>query len=476
MAVQRQKPILVTGVSLSFLLWIGSAMQDSIVGLTEWGIPGAIALGTGLWWWRKSHQSTTTKTPVLPAIDQQVVETEIQKVQAVLDQIATEAPETEVSNLNSRFSQLSENLNRDTLNIAITGGKSVGKTCLKQALTVSSHHFLETSPLYQNSSNSESIEATALPCEIVLFIVNGDLTDSEYQTLQQWHQLQQKLLVVFNKQDHYSAEQQAVIFKQLQTRLSKVVPEADIITTSAAPAPIKVRKFQADNSYEQWQETPPPQIDALETRLNTLLNEEKQTLLYQSTWRKAYLLKREAKTILNQIRRQRAFPYIEQYQWVAAGTAFANPVSSLDLLATAAINTQLVFDLGKIYQQKFSWQQAQTVAGTLGKQMVQLGLVEFSTQTMTSLLKTNAMTYLAGGTVQGLSAAYLTRIAGLSLMEYFEEQEISETTGQELNLNRLQEKLQQVFRNNQRTALLKHLMQQGKEQLFNRNQSAVTSL
>ncbi|MFB6277637.1 MAG: DUF697 domain-containing protein [Halothece sp.] len=475
MAVQLRKPILVTGVSLSFLLWIGSTIQDSILSLGEWGIPGAIALGTGLWWWRKSQQSTASEIVTLPTIDQEAVEKEINQAQTVLDQIVAEAPETEISDLKNRLSQLSENLNRETLNIAIAGGKSVGKTSLKQALTVSSHHLLETSALYQNSSDSESVEATALPCEIVIFVVNGDLTDSEYQTLQQWHQLQQKLLVVFNKQDHYSAEQQAVIFKQLQTRLSKLLPEADILSTSAAPAPIKVRKFQADHSCEEWQETPPPQIESLETRLNTLLNEEKQTLLCQSTWRKAYLLKREAKIILNQIRRQRALPYIEQYQWVAAGTAFANPVSSLDLLATAAINTQLVFDLGKIYQQKFSWQQAQTVAGTLGKQMVQLGLVEFSTQTMTSLLKTNAMTYLAGGTVQGLSAAYLTRIAGLSLIEYLEEQEISQATGEELNLNRLQEKLQQVFQNNQRTALLKHLMQQGKERLFNSNQSAVTS-
>jgi len=476
MAVQRRKPILVTGVSLSFLLWIGSTIQDSILSLGEWGIPGAIALGTGLWWWRKSQQSTASEIATLPAIDQQAVETEIKQAQTVLDQIVAEAPETEISELKNRLSQLLENLNREILNIAVVGGKSVGKTSLKQALTVSSHHLIETPALYQNTSDSQSVEAAALPCEIVIFVVNGDLTDSEYQTLQQWHQLQQKLLVVFNKQDHYSAEQQAVIFKQLQTRLSKLVPEADIISASAAPAPIKVRKFQEDNSCEEWQETPPAQIEALETRLNTLLNEQKQILLYQSTWRKTYFLKREAKTILNQIRRQRALPYIEQYQWVAAGTAFANPVSSLDLLATAAINTQLVFDLGQIYQQKVSWQKAQTVAGTLGKQMVQLGLVEFSTQTMTSLLKTNAMTYLAGGTVQGLSAAYLTRIAGLSLIEYFEEQEISQAAGEELNLNRLQEKLQQVFQNNQRTALLKHLMQQGKARLFKSNQSAVTSL
>ena len=465
MAVQLRKPILIGGVGLSFLLWMGSMLQDTLMGVGEWGIPSAIALGTGFWWWQ-SRQAQSITPKELPTINQKAVETEIQKAQTVLDKIREEDSETDLSHLQTRLNSLWENLNRDSLHLVITGGKSVGKTSLKATLDVSHHHITETSPLNQTHTDHETIDAIALSSEIVIFVVNGDITDSEYQTLQQWSQQQQKLLVVFNKQDQYSSDEQAVIYKQLQTRLDSLLPESDIVTSTAAPNPIKVRKVQADSSYEEWEETPSAEVETLQTRLNTLLSEEKLTLLYQSTWRKAQQLNAQAKTILNEIRRQRALPYIEQYQWIAAGTAFANPVNSLDLLATVAINTQLVLDLGKIYQQKFSFSQAQTVAGTLGKQMVQLGLVEFSTQTVTGILKTNFVTYLAGGTVQGLSAAYLTRIAGLSLIEYFQEQAISETTEENLNLNRLQAKLQKVFQNNQRTALLKGLVQQGRERLF----------
>ena len=349
MAVQLRKPILVTGVGLSFLLWIGSTIQDSLSGFGELGIPTAIALGTGFWWLKSRRKAQTPSPVALPEIDQKAVESAIEQVQKILDQIRTDAPETELSSLQKRLEELPQNLDRATLNIAITGGKNVGKTRLKEALTVSNHNIIETSALYQNNyDQSDAIENTVLSSEIAIFVVNGDLTDSEYQTLNQWKQLQQKTLVVFNKQDHYSPEQQAVILKQLKTRLSETFPESNLITTTADPAPIKVRKFKTDNSQEEWLETPSPEIETLQTHLNHLLNEEKTTLLYQSTWRKAQLLKKEAKTILNAIRRQRSLPYIEQYQWIAAGTAFANPVSSLDLLATAAINTQLVFDLGKI--------------------------------------------------------------------------------------------------------------------------------
>lgn len=465
MAVQFRKPILVTGVGLSFLLWIGTAIQDSLTTIGEWGIPAAIALGTSLWWWRQSQQKKNSDPPVVQkTIDREAVDGAIAEAKTVIDQIASEAPETKITDFQQRLEQLSDNLNRDTLNIAITGGQSVGKSSLNQCLDVNSHQVIETPPLYQ-TTEMETIEQIALPCELVIFVVNGDITDSEYQTLQRWRHWQQTILVVFNKQDHYSSEEQAVIYHQLQNRLNAIIPETDIFQTSAAPAPIKVRQFQADNTQQEWEETRSPEVKGLQTRLNHLLHEEKLALIYQSTWRQAHLLKQQAKTLLNQCRRERAMPIIEQYQWVAAGTAFANPVSSLDLLATAAINTQLVVDLGKIYQQKISWEQAQTVAGTLGKQMVQLGLVEFSTQTMTSFLKSNAITYVAGGTVQGLSAAYLTRIAGLSLTEYFQEQDITQP-GEGLNRNRLQEKLQTVFQNNQRTALLKSLFEQGKQRLF----------
>ena len=475
MALPVGKPILVTGVSLSFLLGIGSTIQDSMIGMGEWAIPSTIALGSLFWWWRQKQQPNTQSTPTLVEIDEKAANNAIAQGKTVLEKLATETPETDISPLQNRLNKLSDNFQRDTLKIAITGGKSVGKTSLSQALNLSPHQIIETDALYQSQSDAESVEATVFPCEIAIFMISGDLTDSEYQTLQKWSQFQQKILLVLNKEDHYSPEQKSVILKQLQTRLNHLLPATDILSTTAAPAPIKVRKIQTDGSHKEWLETPHPQIEALETRLDTLLNQEKPTLLYQSTWRQAQQLKKEAKTLLNGVRRERALPYIEQYQWVAAGAAFANPVSSLDLLATAAINTQLVFDLGKIYEQKFSWQQAQTVATTLAKQIVKLGLVEFSTQAMTSFLKTNMITYLAGGTVQGLSAAYLTRIAGLSLVEYFQEQEISQTTKEELNLNRLQEKLQQVFQNNQRTALLKSLLQQGKERLFKEKYIPATS-
>jgi uncharacterized protein (DUF697 family) len=182
--------------------------------------------------------------------------------------------------------------------------------------------------------------------------------------------------------------------------------------------------------------------------------------------RKALLLKAEAKNYLNGIRRDRANPVIEQYQWIAAAAAFANPVPALDILATAAINAQMIVDLGNVYQQKFSLEQAKTVAGEMGSLMLKLGLVELSSKAIGTVLKSHAVTFVAGGAVQGVSAAYLTRLAGLSLIEYFQQQEVAANTATGFNVEKLGQTLQKVFQQNQQVTFLQGFVNQGVKRLL----------
>jgi uncharacterized protein (DUF697 family) len=228
---------------------------------------------------------------------------------------------------------------------------------------------------------------------------------------------------------------------------------------------VKVRKYQADGNVQEWMEQPAADVQQLTQQLNEILVQQSQQLVWTTTTRQALLLKAEAKNYLNGVRCDRATPIIEQYQWIAAAAAFANPVPALDILATAAINAQMVMDLGNIYQQKFSLEQAQTVAGTMGSLMLKLGLVELSTKAISTVLKSNAVTFVAGGLVQGVSAAYLTRVAGLSLIAYFEQQEIALDSGNNLNLDKLRQTLQNVFQQNQQLAFLQGFVKQGVKRL-----------
>jgi uncharacterized protein len=178
-------------------------------------------------------------------------------------------------------------------------------------------------------------------------------------------------------------------------------------------------------------------------------------------------LKNTGKAQLNGLRRARALPIIEQRQWIAGAAAFANPLPALDLLATAAVNAQTIVDLSAIYQQPFSIELGQSAASAMGGLLLKLGLVEVSTQAIGSILKTNAVTYVAGGLVQGMSAAYLTRIVGLTLMEYFADLDIVAAQANPVwNPERFGTLLQQVFQANQRLTVMQEFVQQGIQRLI----------
>ena len=466
MAVVLRRPILVGGIALSFGLWLINSLGESVASIDELGVWGVIALGTGVWLFQRLGKKTVELSPIASPVERETVEVAIAKTEVAIAKLEAEVTSLDTtSQLRERLAQLSLELDRQEIQVAVTGGKGVGKTRLVEALAsqwlpqqsqiVS---WQDTPPLFIGDEVQEVTPAS----DLVLFVTSGDLTDTDFQTLQKLKTDRQRILLIFNKQDQYLPPERAIILQKLRQRVVGILTPEDVFAIAAFPAPVKVRQHQPDTSVQEWMEEQKPDLSILTEKLSHILAQEAQQLVWATTLRKVGELKIEVKNILNQARRDRALPIIEQYQWIAAATAFANPVPALDLLATAAISGQLIGDLGEIYQQKFSLSQAQASAKTLGNLMLKLGLVELSTQTIGGILKSNTITYIAGGGVQGVSAAYLTRLAGLSLIEYFQEQEISDnTSGEQLfNLDRLGETLQKVFQQNQRMAFLQDFVRQ----------------
>ncbi len=438
-----RRPILVGGVGLSLVF-------------------SAIALCTCLWLFQQNKLKNTQLVDNLPPNREKAVK-EVAKANNIINQLQAEAANHDtLPLLQKQFTKINNELERQSINVVITGGKSVGKTTLLQALSSwknpsnKSVSFQETKPLFTPENNPVFAENNT---DLVIFVTSGDLTDSQWRLWQQMAAKNQRTVLVFNKQDEYLPEARATVLYSIKQKV------ADVVAISANPNPVKVRQYQSDGAVKEWLETPAADISELGEYLQQIVVTEGQQLIWETTIRQAINLQVEAKTALNQVRQQKATPIIEQYQWIAAAATFANPVPALDLLATAAINAQLVVELGNIYQQKFSFQQAQTVAGTMGSLMLKLGLVEVSTKAIATLLKSNAITFVAGGAIQGVSAAYLTRVAGLSLIEYFQSQEVA-ASADGLNLDKLGQTLQRVFQQNQRVAVLQSFVQQGISRLL----------
>ncbi|WP_026734353.1 YcjF family protein [Fischerella sp. PCC 9605] len=475
MVVKLQRPILVGGLGLSFSLWILQSWHDSIVQLGEYSVLSLLLIGGGLLLLKQNRAKDNSQVLDSLPVDRETVENAIAKAEVVINHLADEAENHQaLATLREKIPQLYQELDRQEIHLAVTGGKSVGKSTLIEVLksnwrqNVETRNFAslqlqETAPLFAQAG--ETSDATALTkakaTDFIMFLTNGDLTDTEFQTIQQLKAENHRLMLVFNKQDQYLVDERASVLLSLKQRI-----QANVVATAASPVPVKVRKYNDDGSVQEWMEQPAPDIQQLTQDLGEILAQQGQQLVWATTMRKALLLKAEAKNYLNGIRRDRANPVIEQYQWIAAAAAFANPVPALDILATAAINAQMIVDLGNVYQQKFSLEQAKNVAGEMGSLMLKLGLVELSSKAIGTVLKSHAVTFVAGGAVQGVSAAYLTRLAGLSLIEYFQQQEVAVNTATGFNVEKLGQTLQKVFQQNQQVSFLQGFVKQGVKRLL----------
>lgn len=470
-----RRPILIGGLGLTAGAWLLHGIDPAVMHFGSTAVWGAIAVGSGIWWLKSQMPKSLQPELVrLQTIDRTLVEQAFATVEARLAQLQQELATTDadptLQPLQHQFAALKAQLNRQELQLAVLGSRAVGKTTLVNALNLDisqSETATKTSTDLAEATlrPEEALNQDVVNADLVLFVVTGDLTDSEYQTVQQLVQNHHRVLLVFNKQDQYLPADRPVILQQLRQRLQDLIPAEDLLAVTAQPAPVKVRQHQADGTVQERIEQPQPDLGALQERLDTVLTTQTESLILATTYRQAQALTATVQTQLNQVRRLRALPIIEQYQWIAAAAAFANPLPSLDLLATASINAQMIVDLGALYQQPFSLDQAKNVTGSLASQMVKLGLVEMASQAITPLLKSHALTYVAGGTLQGISAAYLTRLAGLSLVEYFEEQSQATEAASGFKLERLTQKLKQVFQENQRTAFLQNLVKQGVSRL-----------
>ncbi len=358
MAVKLERPVLIGGVGLSLGLWLLESVQQSASELGQIVLFG-LALGSaGLWWFKQQKTEPLPELASATPLNQEQVEKAIAQTQSLIASLNTEYPtqNSRLEALQYQGNQLNGQLQRPALRVAIAGNKGTGKTALL--------HRLESDWLSQNPQTISLMEIstpeldTAIPdlisADVVLFVTAGDLTDPEFKIISEWVANHHRLILVWNKQDQYLMADQPVILQQLKTTLTGVLSSEDIVAIAASPGELKVRQHRNDGTVQEWLEPQFPILDSVVNRLNSILSQEQQTLVLATTYREALELQRQAQEIYNQFRREQALPLIEKYQWIAAASTLANPVPALDMLATAAVNAQLVMDLGAIYQQKFS--------------------------------------------------------------------------------------------------------------------------
>lgn len=457
MNISIKKPILVAGISISFLLWILQSFKNSLGEIGDFNVL-IITIVAGFWLLikRKKSQNIINSSQKL-SITIQDFQKKITETKIMVSNLITEVKalnHKEEFDINyhifeERLSIIENNSKKDYLDIVILSSNKVSPSSLNNILKTNFSDLkfnlkIETFNILENVDIN--LKILSLQSDLVLFLIHGDITESEKKIIQTIINNNQQILVLFNDIDYSLAEEKALIFENIKTKLKNIIESQYLMQISTKSQIIKVKKYDDEINYREWEEITKGDYQLLTNIFQDILDNETEKLILFTAYRNILDLQKNIREKLNLIRKQKALPLIEKYQIIAATATFANPVSSLDLFATAAINTQMIIDLSGIYQQSLSLNQAQEISIALGKLMVKLGIVEISSQAITAILKTNFITYVAGGAIQGISAAYLTRICGLSLIEYYEVVDFN--NNEIINLTKIKEKLQLIFQKN----------------------------
>ena len=190
--------------------------------------------------------------------------------------------------------------------------------------------------------------------DLILFVVSGDITRTEYQALGELRQAQKPLILVFNKIDLYPDTDRNAIYKNLQ-QLGAGNPQAkallpdEIVMVAAEPAPMEVRVEWPDGRVSYEWETPPPQIDELKQTILNILNREGRSILALN----ALIQARNAEINIAQktldLRAKEAEEIIWQFTKYKALAVGLNPIAFLDILAGAFADLALIRSLARLY-------------------------------------------------------------------------------------------------------------------------------
>ncbi|AFY35727.1 GTP-binding protein [Calothrix sp. PCC 7507] len=206
----------------------------------------------------------------------------------------------------------------------------------------------------EGEARAEMAREVVLQADLILFIVSGDITRTEYQALLQLRQSQKPLILVFNKIDLYPDTDKAAIYKNLQQlgaghiQAKPLLPD-EIVMVAAEPAPMEVRIEWPDGSVSYEWETPPAEVDELKETILNILNREGRSLLALN----ALVQARDAEAAIAQktldLREQEAEEIIWQFTKYKALAVGLNPIAFLDILGGTVADLALIRTLARLY-------------------------------------------------------------------------------------------------------------------------------
>ena len=265
----------------------------------------------------------------------------------------------------------------------------------------------------------------AKDADLVLVVVDGPLRESEHQLLEKLGEMEKRAIICLNKSDWYSQSDRDKLMGQISRQTNGFIKPQDVIAIQAQPGHRTRRKIMADGTTVDETVTTEADIGPLADRMISIVKKDGKELLMANVLLQSRGLVEKARLKAKESLDKKAWSIVDKYMWGAGGVAAVSPFPLVDLLAGSAISTKMILDLADVYQQKVDLETASKWLGEMGKNLVgmlgaQGGAVLAASAVGASLLKTIPFAgTIAGGALQGVVQAIITKWIGAVFIEYF---------------------------------------------------------
>ena len=347
--------------------------------------------------------------------------------------------------------ELLDKIENNEIHIAVMGRVSVGKSSLLNALLGS--NIFSTSPLHGETRSVDrsawqsydsggvflidppgldeadgvqreqlAIEAAA-QADLILFVVDGDLTQTELDSLKILHSQSSIVLLVLNKTDRYSRKEQKALLASLSRHASGIVQEENILSASAAPpAQTLIQIDDSGHETETLREIE-PDVSDLTSRLWQIIEQDGRSLAALNASLFAAHVTDKVSTRILETRRGLAEKVI-RYYCIAKGVSVAvNPIPLADLVAAAALDSALVYHLSRVYDLPMSRRESGKLVAAIFTQLAALMGAVWTVHLASSLLKLGSagLSTILTASSQGAIAYYSTYLVGQIAERYLEQ-------------------------------------------------------
>jgi uncharacterized protein len=274
--------------------------------------------------------------------------------------------------------------------------------------------------------------------DLILFIIAGDITQLEYQSLRELRQAQKPLLLVFNKSDLYPELERQQIYQQLQNLsgdsvsdelLQRLLSADEVVMVAADPTPMQVRIEYPDGTKQYQWEKPTPQIEPLKQKIQELFAREGRSLLAINALVQARAAETSlAKTTLAGMESE-ANALVRKFALYKAIAVAANPIAIFDVLGGVFVDLLLIRSLANLYNLPTTKYELSKLFSGILFSGASLLLGELVTSIVFGVGKTAALVgttfhwaalpgYLGAGAIQGAIAGYGAYMVGKAAQTY----------------------------------------------------------